>query len=68
VITQPTRLQRHAAVPWADAAADLADAYLDLLENLGMTTVMVIGNSLGGWIASEMRCATSTAASSRSCC
>jgi pimeloyl-ACP methyl ester carboxylesterase len=41
-------------VPWADAAADLADAYLDLLEQLGMTSVMVIGNSLGGWIASEM--------------
>jgi pimeloyl-ACP methyl ester carboxylesterase len=41
-------------VPWADSVADLADAYLDLLEQLGMTAVMVIGNSLGGWIASEM--------------
>jgi pimeloyl-ACP methyl ester carboxylesterase len=41
-------------VPWMDSAADLADAYLDLLEQCGMTTVMVIGNSLGGWIASEM--------------
>jgi pimeloyl-ACP methyl ester carboxylesterase len=41
-------------VPWADSAADLADAYLDLLAQLGMTAVMVIGNSLGGWIASEI--------------
>jgi pimeloyl-ACP methyl ester carboxylesterase len=41
-------------VPWLDSAADLADAYLDLLEELGLDTVMVIGNSIGGWIASEM--------------
>jgi pimeloyl-ACP methyl ester carboxylesterase len=41
-------------VPWLDSAADLADAYLDLLEELGLDAVMVIGNSIGGWIASEM--------------
>jgi pimeloyl-ACP methyl ester carboxylesterase len=41
-------------VPWLDSAADLADAYLDLLERLGLDAVMVIGNSVGGWIASEM--------------
>ena len=41
-------------VPWLDSAADLADAYLDLLEELGLDVVMVIGNSIGGWIASEM--------------
>jgi len=41
-------------VPWLDGVADLADAYLDLLEHLGLTSVMVIGNSVGGWIASEM--------------
>jgi pimeloyl-ACP methyl ester carboxylesterase len=40
--------------PWADSTADLADAYLDLLDALGLRTVMVIGNSVGGWIASEM--------------
>jgi pimeloyl-ACP methyl ester carboxylesterase len=39
---------------WADSTADLADAYLDLLDELGLRTVMVIGNSVGGWIASEM--------------
>jgi pimeloyl-ACP methyl ester carboxylesterase len=41
-------------VPWLDSAADVADAYLDLLETLGLNDVMVIGNSVGGWIASEM--------------
>jgi len=41
-------------VPWLDSAAGLADAYLDLLEELGLDAVMVIGNSIGGWIASEM--------------
>ena len=41
-------------VPWLDSAADLADAYLDLLEQLGLDEVMVIGNSIGGWVAAEM--------------
>jgi len=41
-------------VAWLDSAADLADAYLDLLEELGLDEVMVIGNSIGGWIAAEM--------------
>jgi len=39
---------------WADTVADLAVAYLDLLDTLGLSGVMVIGNSVGGWIASEM--------------
>jgi pimeloyl-ACP methyl ester carboxylesterase len=37
-----------------DSIADLADAYLDLLDELDLTGVMVIGNSIGGWIAAEM--------------
>jgi pimeloyl-ACP methyl ester carboxylesterase len=37
-----------------DSVADLAVAYLDLLDALDLTGVMVVGNSLGGWIASEM--------------
>jgi pimeloyl-ACP methyl ester carboxylesterase len=37
-----------------DSIADLATVYLDLLDVLDLTTVMVIGNSVGGWIASEM--------------
>jgi pimeloyl-ACP methyl ester carboxylesterase len=39
---------------WADTIADLADAYLDLLDTLDLTGVMVVGNSIGGWIAAEM--------------
>jgi len=37
-----------------DTVADLADAYLDLLDELDLSGVMVIGNSLGGWIGAEM--------------
>ncbi|HEV2635930.1 MAG TPA: alpha/beta hydrolase [Actinocrinis sp.] len=37
-----------------DSMADLAVAYLDLLDELDLTGVMVIGNSVGGWIAAEM--------------
>src|SRR5579871_505901 len=41
-------------VPWLDSVSDLADAYLDLLAELGLESVMVIGNSVGGWVAAEM--------------
>jgi pimeloyl-ACP methyl ester carboxylesterase len=37
-----------------DSVADLATAYLDLIDALGLTAVMVAGNSIGGWIATEM--------------
>jgi pimeloyl-ACP methyl ester carboxylesterase len=37
-----------------DTMGDLADAYLDLLDELDLTGVMVIGNSIGGWVAAEM--------------
>jgi len=37
-----------------DTVADLAEAYLDLLDELDLTGVMVIGNSVGGWIGAEM--------------
>ncbi|WP_329571212.1 alpha/beta fold hydrolase [Kitasatospora sp. NBC_01266] len=39
---------------WADSIADLATAYLDLIDELGLTGVMVAGSSVGGWIAAEM--------------
>ncbi|HTJ66098.1 MAG TPA: alpha/beta hydrolase [Actinospica sp.] len=39
---------------WLDSVADLATAYLDLLDVLDLHDVTVIGNSVGGWIASEM--------------
>ena len=37
-----------------DSVADLATAYLDLLDELELSRVTVIGSSLGGWIAAEM--------------
>lgn len=39
---------------WFDSIDDLAFAYLDLLERLDLRDVLVIGSSVGGWIASEM--------------
>ncbi len=37
-----------------DSVADLAVAYLDLIDELNLHAVMVLGNSLGGWVAAEM--------------
>jgi pimeloyl-ACP methyl ester carboxylesterase len=39
---------------WFDSIDDLAIAYLDLLERLNLRDVLVIGSSMGGWIASAM--------------
>ncbi|MFJ3233727.1 alpha/beta fold hydrolase [Streptomyces sp. NPDC086787] len=38
---------------WADTVADLSVAYLDLLDELDLRGVMVVGSSVGGWIAAE---------------
>jgi pimeloyl-ACP methyl ester carboxylesterase len=37
-----------------DSIADLAEGYLDLLDLFDLTGVVVMGNSVGGWIAAEM--------------
>ena len=37
-----------------NSITDLALAYLDLIEQLKLAQVLVIGSSIGGWIASEM--------------
>src|SRR5438046_6862313 len=39
---------------WFDSIDDLAFAYLDLLERLDLHDVLVIGSSMGGWVASAM--------------
>jgi len=49
---------------WFDSVDDLAIAYLDLLERLDLRDVMVIGSSLGGWIAAEMAVRDTTRLSS----
>jgi len=39
---------------WFNSIDDLAFAYLDLLERLDLRDVLVIGSSMGGWVASTM--------------
>lgn len=39
---------------WLTGVDDLAMAYLQLLHDRGLRDVLVIGSSLGGWIAAEM--------------
>lgn len=39
---------------WCDRVGDLALAYLALVERLDLDGVIVVGNSLGGWIGAEM--------------
>lgn len=40
--------------PWLDNIGDMAYFYLDFLEGLGLKSVHLMGNSLGGWIATEL--------------
>lgn len=39
---------------WFSHIGDLATAYLALLERLDIQDVVLVGNSVGGWIAAEM--------------
>jgi len=39
---------------WLDTIADLANFYLDLLDQLDLTGVDLVGHGLGGWIAAEL--------------
>jgi len=39
---------------WLDSVDDIAHVYLELLDQLGLQTVDLIGCSVGGWIAAEM--------------
>lgn len=40
--------------PWIEHISDLAFHYLDLLDELGLERVHLVGASFGGWIAAEM--------------
>jgi pimeloyl-ACP methyl ester carboxylesterase len=40
--------------PWLDTIPDLANFYLDLLDQLDLTNVHLVGCDLGGWIAAEL--------------
>src|SRR5579859_6240379 len=39
---------------WMTGVDDYALAYLHLLQDLGLRDVLVVGSSLGGWIAAEL--------------
>jgi len=39
---------------WLDNIADLARFYLDLMDQLDLQNVDLVGDSLGGWIAAEL--------------
>ncbi len=40
--------------PWIEHISDLAFHYLDLLDELGLDRVHLVGASFGGWIAAEL--------------
>ena len=39
---------------WLRSVPDLATVYLALLDALGLEGVLLVGNSVGGWIGAEM--------------
>jgi pimeloyl-ACP methyl ester carboxylesterase len=39
---------------WLDGVPDLANFYLDFLDQLDLSNVDLVGHSLGGWIAAEL--------------
>lgn len=39
---------------WLDSLSDMAYFYLDVMEQLDLRDVHLVGNSLGGWLASEI--------------
>ncbi|HYV87220.1 MAG TPA: alpha/beta fold hydrolase, partial [Candidatus Polarisedimenticolia bacterium] len=39
---------------WLDTISDLANFYLDFLDQLDLNNVDLVGHSLGGWIAAEL--------------
>jgi pimeloyl-ACP methyl ester carboxylesterase len=45
---------RSALPAWLDSVDDIAHIYLELMDKLGLSTVEIIGCSVGGWIAAEM--------------
>ena len=39
---------------WLDSVDDIAHVYLELLDRLKLTSVDIVGTSIGGWIAAEI--------------
>jgi pimeloyl-ACP methyl ester carboxylesterase len=40
--------------PWLDTIGDLANFYLDFLDQLDLSGVHLVGSSLGGWVAADL--------------
>lgn len=53
-----------AAPSWLDNMADLANFYLEFIEQEGLKNVHVVGVDLGGWIAADMAVRNSAALAS----
>jgi len=49
--------------PWLDRLSDMANFYLDLIDEMDLSGVHLAGTSLGGWIAADLahRCPTKLA-------
>ncbi len=45
---------------WLDTIGDLANFYLDFLDQLDLRGVHLVGSSLGGWVAAELAVRNST--------
>ena len=54
IIPSPPGFGRSTRPDWITSPDDIAYVYLDLVDELGLRGVPVIGCSLGGWIAAEM--------------
>jgi pimeloyl-ACP methyl ester carboxylesterase len=54
IIPSPPGFGRSERPDWVSSPDDIAYVYLDLVETLGLEDVVVLGCSLGGWIAAEM--------------
>jgi pimeloyl-ACP methyl ester carboxylesterase len=54
IIPSPPGFGRSTRPDWILSPDDIAYAYLDLVDDLGLRDIPVIGCSLGGWIAAEM--------------
>jgi pimeloyl-ACP methyl ester carboxylesterase len=39
---------------WIDCVDDFAHAYLELIDHLKLSSVLLVGHSIGGWTAAEM--------------
>jgi pimeloyl-ACP methyl ester carboxylesterase len=54
IIPSPPGFGRSERPDWVTGPDDISYLYLDLVERLAINDVVVIGISLGGWIAAEM--------------